>query len=330
MHLVAGGAQPVGGGVHRGPQPVGGVEQDDRHRAAFVRGLLVCWSAGLLVFIVFGSFWVPPGYATMVPGGVREPHIAKEPRWSGYGQRAATRGRRRSGRRAVADRRLGRRPVAASVDGRHPETPLWGLLRRCGSRSRWCSAPRCCAAATTRPPGRRTPSDSARPCAGADRRVGPGWWCGSPPRSSTPRTPATPPPRATSPKIRRLRTQLTLIQRVFTAIVGVIAVAVDALHLPRHAYRRGLDAGLSGHHRHRRRRGRPVHAGQSLRRVADRLRRHGADRRHRGGGRRVGCGRGDHPDLPERAHLGRAADHDAGVVLHQQAVRELVARRRRG
>ena len=43
---------------------------------------------------------------------------------------------------------------------------------------------------------------------------------------------------------------------------------------------------------------------------------------------RVGHGRGDHPDLPDRPHLGRAPHHDAGLVLHHEALRELVARRR--
>jgi hypothetical protein len=90
----------------------------------------------------------------------------------------------------------------------------------------------------------------------------------------------------------------------------------DAADVPRDARGRRLAARLGRHPRHRRRCRRAVHAQQHVRRAADRLRRHGAHRRHGRGGRRVGHGRRDHPDLPDRPHLGRAPDHDAGLVLH--------------
>ena len=130
-------------------------------------------------------------------------------------------------------------------------------------------------------------------------------------------------------RVRRVRTQVTLIMRVVTAVVGVVAVAAMLLTFP--AMRAagasmlasagilGIVAGVAAQST----------LGNLFAGLPDRLRRHGAHRRHGRGGRRVGHGRGDHADLPDRADLGRAPDHDAGVVLHQQAVRELVARRRR-
>ncbi|CAK7285391.1 putative Two-component system sensor kinase [Streptomyces misionensis JCM 4497] len=99
----------------------------------------------------------------------------------------------------------------------------------------------------------------------------------------------------------------------------------DAADLPGDARGGRLPAGLGRCPRHRGRGRRPVDAGEHVRRAADRLRRHGPARRHRRRGRRVGHGRGDHPDLSDGTDLGRAPDHHAGVVLHLQALRELVA-----
>jgi small-conductance mechanosensitive channel len=116
--------------------------------------------------------------------------------------------------------------VLRSVDARHPETPLWGLLRRC----RLPLQVVLCAGVL------RGAFPAARVAHGHPAAVGRGltlaliaataWLvvrvAAAAIDSSYARYAAT---SRSVPKIRRLRTQLTLIQRVFTAVVGVIAVA---------------------------------------------------------------------------------------------------------
>ena len=113
-----------------------------------------------------------------------------------------------------------------SVDARHPETPLWGLLRRC----RLPLQVVLCTAML------RGAYPEARVAHGHPGAVGQGltlaliaassWLvvrvAAAIIDSSYARYAAT---SRSVPKIRRLRTQLTLIQRVLTAVVGVIAVA---------------------------------------------------------------------------------------------------------
>ncbi|WP_225848437.1 mechanosensitive ion channel family protein [Streptomyces sp. HPF1205] len=113
-----------------------------------------------------------------------------------------------------------------AVDGRHPETPLWGLLRRC----RLPLQVVLCAALL------RGAYRAARVSHGHSAAVGrfltlvliaaSAWLvvrvAAAVIDSSFARYAAT---SRNIPKIRRLRTQSTLIQRVFTAIVGVIAIA---------------------------------------------------------------------------------------------------------
>jgi small-conductance mechanosensitive channel len=113
-----------------------------------------------------------------------------------------------------------------AADARHPETPLWGLLRRC----RLPVQVVLCAALL------RAAYRAARVAHGHTEAVGQGltlvliaasaWLvirgAAAIIDSSYARYAST---SRNVPKIRRLRTQSTLIQRVFTAIVGVIAVA---------------------------------------------------------------------------------------------------------
>ncbi|MBY8876593.1 mechanosensitive ion channel family protein [Actinacidiphila acidipaludis] len=113
-----------------------------------------------------------------------------------------------------------------SVDARHPETPLWGLLRRC----RLPLQVVLCTAML------RGSYPAAHVSHGHPTAVGQGLTLALIAASSWlvvrvaaaiidasyARYAAT---SRSVPKIRRLRTQLTLIQRVLTAVIGVIAVA---------------------------------------------------------------------------------------------------------
>ncbi|SEN68946.1 mechanosensitive ion channel family protein [Actinacidiphila rubida] len=113
-----------------------------------------------------------------------------------------------------------------SVDARHPETPLWDLLRRC----RLPLQVVLCTAIL------RGAFPTAHVAHGHPEAVGQvltlaliaasAWLvvrvAAAVIDSSYARYAAT---ARSVPKIRRLRTQVTLIQRVFTAVVGVIAVA---------------------------------------------------------------------------------------------------------
>lgn len=113
-----------------------------------------------------------------------------------------------------------------AIDARHPETPLWDLLRRCrlpfqvalcagllrgGHRAARLEDRHSAAA------GQALTLVLIATCAWLMVRV-----AAAIIDSSYARYAAT---SRNIPKVRRLRTQLTLIQRVFTAIVGVIAAA---------------------------------------------------------------------------------------------------------
>lgn len=116
--------------------------------------------------------------------------------------------------------------VLRRVDAAHPETPLWGLLRR-------CRLPLQVVLGTAVLRGDHTAAHVER---GHGAGVGEvltlvliassAWLvvrvAAAAIDSSYARYAAT---SRSVPKIRRLRTQLTLIQRVFTAVVGVIAAA---------------------------------------------------------------------------------------------------------
>jgi small-conductance mechanosensitive channel len=116
--------------------------------------------------------------------------------------------------------------VLRSVDARHPETPLWDQLRRC----RLPAQVVLCAALLRG--AYRTAHLVGGHSAGAGRLltlvlIGASAWlvvrvAAAVIDSSYARYAAT---SHSVPKIRRLRTQLTLIQRVSAAIIGVIAVA---------------------------------------------------------------------------------------------------------
>lgn len=113
-----------------------------------------------------------------------------------------------------------------TIDARHPETPLWGLLRRCGLPLQVviCSA-------LLRGGYRAAHVEDDHTAAIGQTLtlvlIAASAWlvvrvAAAVIDSSYARYAAT---SHNIPKIRRLRTQSTLIQRVFTAIVGVIAVA---------------------------------------------------------------------------------------------------------
>jgi small-conductance mechanosensitive channel len=112
------------------------------------------------------------------------------------------------------------------VDARHPETPLWHLLRRCGIPLQMVI----CTALLRG--GYRSAHIADQHAAGIGQALvlvliaASGWlvvrFAAAVIDSSYARYSAV---SRDIPKIRRLRTQLTLIQRVFTAVVIVIAVA---------------------------------------------------------------------------------------------------------
>jgi small-conductance mechanosensitive channel len=116
--------------------------------------------------------------------------------------------------------------ILRSIDAKHPETPLWDLLRRC----RLPSQVVLCTALLRGAYHAAHVEDRHEAAIGQALTlvlIGSSAWlvvrvAAAVIDSSYARYAAT---AHSVPKIRRLRTQLTLIQRVFIAIVGVIAVA---------------------------------------------------------------------------------------------------------
>jgi small-conductance mechanosensitive channel len=113
-----------------------------------------------------------------------------------------------------------------AADARHPETPLWGLLRR-------CRVPLQVVLCTAMLRGGYREAQMWTAQAGTVGQalglvlIGASAWlivrtAAAVIDSSYARYAAT---SRNVPKVRRLRTQLTLIERTFTAVVGVIAVA---------------------------------------------------------------------------------------------------------